>query len=243
MNTSKLSFSQITKIAGIGYLIIFISGIYANFFVLENLIVQNNSSATVSNILGNEFLFRIEVVTFLIMVIFDVVLTWALYIIFEPIDRNLSLLSALLRLVNCSIFGIALFHLLNVLQMLSGADYLQAIGTSQLEANVMLSLQSFSDTWLIGLVFFGIHLLFLGQLIIKSGFVPKFIGVLLIIASLGYMTDSFANFLLSNYSEYKEIFQLIVIIPGIIGEFSFTVWLLKKHDSPGTINRNTVTAV
>jgi len=231
MNTKnkKLSFSQITKIAGIGYLIIFITGIYANFFVLENLIVQNNSSATVSNILSNELLFRIGIVIFLIMVIFDVILTWALYIILEPVDKNLSRLSALLRLVNCTIFGIALFHLLNVLQLLSGANYLKALEVSQLNAQVMLSLQAFSDTWLVGLVFFGIHLLVLGKLIMKSTFVPKVIGILLIIASLGYMIDSLAYFLLSNYQDYKDIFQLIVIIPGIIGELSFTVWLLRKH--------------
>ena len=68
----------------------------------------------------------------------------------------------------------------------------------------------------------------LGYLIFKSGYIPKIIGIFLIIASLGYLTDSFANFLLDNYSDYKEIFMLIVVIPGVIGELSFTLWLLIR---------------
>ena len=92
----------------------------------------------------------------------------------------------------------------------------------------MLSLNMFNYTWLIGLIFFGIHLFILGYLIYKSGYVPKFIGGLLLIASLDYLLDSFANFLLPNYNDYKNIFQLIVIVPGIVGELSLTFWLLFK---------------
>ena len=233
MNTlnKKMSLSQIAKVAGIGYLIIFITGIYANFFVMENLIVPGNAVETTNNILSNSFLFRFGIVCFIIMVIFDVVLTWALYLIFQPIDKNLSLLSALLRLVNCTIFGVALIQLLNVLHLVSGVDYLQVIETSQLQVQILILLKSFNDAWLIGLIFFGVHLFFLGYLILKSTFVPKFIGVLLIFASLGYLVDSFAHFLLPNYSDYKTIFELVVIIPGVVGEFSLTIWLLKSHKS------------
>ena len=90
MNTlaKDMSLSQITKVPGVGYLIIFITGIYVNFFVIESLIVPGNASVKVNNISSNEFLFRIGIVSFMIMVIFDVVLNWALYVIFEPIEKT-----------------------------------------------------------------------------------------------------------------------------------------------------------
>lgn len=75
---------------------------------------------------------------------------------------------------------------------------------------------------------FGLHLLVLGYLIFKSEYIPGFIGVLLLIAGLGYLIDSFANFLLPNYADYASIFMLIVVVPGVIGELSFTLWLLLK---------------
>jgi len=93
---------------------------------------------------------------------------------------------------------------------------------------MLLFLNTFNNTWLIGLVFFGLHLFVLGYLIFKSGYIPRILGILLIVASIGYLIDSFANFLLPNYTEYKDIFLLVVVVPGIIGELSLTFWLLFK---------------
>lgn len=225
-NTNTLN--KIARLTGIGYLIIFISGIFANFFVLESLVVWEDAKATVTNIMENEAQFRIGILSFLIMVIFDVLLVWALYVLFIPVNKNISLLAAWLRLVNATIFGVALYHLLSVLQMLSSPEYLAMIEVGQLHAQAMILLHAFNNTWLIGLVFFGLHLYFLGYLIIKSSYVSSIIGVLLIIAALGYLTDSFAQLLLPNYADFKDIFLLIVAVPGVIGELSLTLWLLIK---------------
>ena len=65
-------------------------------------------------------------------------------------------------------------------------------------------------------------------MVIQSSYIPKIIGVLLVVSSLGYIIDSFANFLLPNYSDYEALFLLIVAIPAIIGELSLTFWLLLK---------------
>lgn len=223
-----ISINKIARLTGIGYLIIFITGIFSNFFVLETLVVTGDATATAGNILENSALFRLGLVSFVIMVIIDIVLAWTLYIILRPVNRPLSLLAGWLRLVNGTIFGIALFHLLGVLQLLGGAEYLSAFPSGQLHARVMLALDSFNHTWLIGLVFFGFHLLLLGLLICRSGYIPKIIGILLIIAAAGYIIDSFANFLLANYADYKDIFMMIVVIPGVIGELSFTFWLIIR---------------
>jgi hypothetical protein len=87
-------------------------------------------------------------------------------------------------------------------------------------------MQSFDRTWIIGLIFFGVHLAMLGFLILKSSKVPNWIGYLLMLASAGYVIDGFAKLYLPAYEDLQNIFMLIVVIPGVAGEFSLTVWLL-----------------
>lgn len=222
------SLNKIAKIAGIGYLVIFVTGIFANFFVLESIVVPGDAATTFNYILENEFQFRIGFLSFVIMVVFDVMLTWALYLIFEPVNRNLSLFGSWFRLVNTAIFGVALFALFNVLHLTSGAEYLNTFEPSQLHARVMLAIENFNYIWLIGLLFFGIHLAALGYLILKSRFVANFIGILLMIASLGYIVDSVAHFMMPSYNDYKAVFSMIVILPGVVGELSLTLWLLIR---------------
>jgi hypothetical protein len=103
---------------------------------------------------------------------------------------------------------------------------------------VMLSLEAFNSTWLIGLIFFGLHLALLGYLIVKSTYVNSIIGFLLIVAAAGYLIDSFANFMLPNYDDYADIFMAIVAIPGVVGELSLTFWLLIKG-MKGTLVKST----
>lgn len=222
------SLGRISRIAGLGYLIIFITGIFSNFVVLESLVVPGDAAGTANNIMASELLFRVGISSFVIMVVFDVVLAWALYILLKPVNKDLSLFSGWLRLVNSTIFGVALYNLFSVLYVLRSGKYVNVFASGQLHAQVLLYLNAFNNIWLIGLVFFGLHLFILGYLVYKSGYIPKTLGILLVVASIGYLTDSFANFLLSNYADYEDIFLLIVVVPGIIGELSFTFWLLFR---------------
>jgi hypothetical protein len=216
------------RLAGAGYLVIFITGFFANFFVLEGLVVEGNARATSENILANLMQFRWGIFAFLIMVVIDVLMAGPLYILLKSVNENLSLLSAWLRLVNGTIFGVALYSLFGILHLLSGADYLSALEPAEIHARVMLHLEAFNFIWLIGLVFFGLHLFLMGILILKSDYIPKIIGGLLQLAAVGYLTDSFAQFLLPDYKSVQHVFELVVLIPGVIGELSFTVWLLIK---------------
>ncbi len=87
------SLHKIAKIAGFGYLIIFITGIFSNFIVLEGLIVPEDATTTANNITGNDMLFRLGILSFIIMVVIDAVMAWALYVLLIPVNKNLSLLS------------------------------------------------------------------------------------------------------------------------------------------------------
>ncbi len=216
------------RFAGFGLLLMFILAIFANFFVLESLIIPGDAARTANNIIANELLFRFGISSFIIVLILDVLVAWALYILLKPINKGLALLAALFRLIYTAIFGVALYNFLSVLQLLSGANYLKVFETDQLHAQVMLFINAFSNGWVIGLVFFGFHLFVVGYLIFKSGFMPRIIGILLIMASIGYLIDSFAKVLLSNYTDYETIFILIVAVPGVVGEVSLAMWLLFK---------------
>jgi len=227
-HNSDLSQRKAALVAGFGLLIMFFAAIFANFFVIEGLIVPGDAQTTVHNIMANESLFRFGIVSFLIVLICDVLVAWALYVFLKPTNKSLSMLAAWFRLVYTTIFGAALFGLVMVLRLVSGADLLTAFEPNQLYAQVTLFLNAFDYGWLFALVFFGIHLIVLGYLVFKSGHAPKILGVLLVIAGLGYLVDSFAQFLLPNYADYESIFLLIVALPGTISELSFCFWLLFK---------------
>lgn len=217
------------RIAGLGLLLMAILAMFSNFSVLEGLIVPGDAAATANSIIANEMLFRSGFISFVIVLILDVLVAWALYVLLKPVNKNLAMLAACFRLVYTAIFGIALSNFLNVLPLLSGAEYLTVFTKDQIHAQVLLLIDAFNNGWLIGLVFFGCHLLVVGYLIVKAGgYLPRIIGIFLIIASVGYVIDSTAHFLLPNYTDYKTIFLLIVAVPGVIGELSLAFWLLIK---------------
>ena len=226
---AELSLRKAAIVTGLALLIMTIFAIFANFFVIQGLIVPGDAAATANNIMANEMLFRFGIVSFAIVLICDVLVAWALYILLKPVNKSLSLLTAWFRLLYTAIFAISLLNLFNALQLLSGADYLTAFETNQLHAQVMLFLNAFSFGWTIGLLFFGIHLFILGYLVFKSGYIPRILDVLLIIAGLGYLVDSFAIFLLPNY-------EATIAMVTFIGELLFMFWLLLKGSKIPAVN-------
>lgn len=216
------------RVAGVLYLIIIIAGIFAEFFVRQSLIVPGDATTTASNIMASEGLFRAGIAGDLVMIMSDVALALVFYVLLKPVSNALALLAAFFRLAQAAILGINLLNLFFVLQLLSGADYLTIFGTDQVQALVLLFLTGHSIGYAIGLVLFGLSLSVLGYLVFKSGYFPRVLGVLLIVASAGYLIDSFARFLLPTYDNYEAILTLVVFLPAFIGELSMCLWLLLK---------------
>lgn len=218
---------KISLVAGLGYLVIFFSGIYANFFVLEGSLDWNDALLTTQNVRNNLTGFKMGILSFLVMVVADIVLAWALYVLFKPLKPKLALFSAWFRLLNCVLFALALTHLLDVMDLVSNPLY-SNYDETQISTEVMRAFKRFNYTWLVGLVLFGVHLIALGILIFSIAKATKIISVLLVIAGFGYLVDSCAQFFLSNYNDYKNYFELAVIAPGLVGELSLTIWLLVR---------------
>lgn len=210
-----------TKISGIAYLLIFISGFYANFAVLESLLVINNPSITTSNLINNHSQFGNGLIGFVMMLFFDALLVWSLFGLTKSVSKNITYLASFFRLLHALFFGIALFKLWYIYQLTFNAS-----NSVTLQHCVMKLLLDFDTLWTVGLLFFGVHLIVLAYLALKSAYIPKALGVLLLLAAIGYIIDGTAKLFISNYTEYKNVFEIIVIMPSVIGEFSFTVWLL-----------------
>lgn len=209
------------KISGFAYVMIFITGFYANFTILSGLVEIDNPSKTLFNISNSLNSFRNGLLSFLLMLVFDIILIVTLFKLTSVVSRTWSYVASGFRMLHALFFGIALLKLYEVLNM-SHDDHV----FKEMSYAVMDLLSNFDELWTIGLLFFGVHLMVLGYLAIKANHIPKFIGVLLIIASFGYIVDSLAKLSYANYDNYKEYFESVVIITGVIGELSFTIWLL-----------------
>lgn len=197
-----MSKNYLAKLAGISYLVIFFSAIFANFFVLDQLKTNHINFAT-----QNEFLVRLGVMAFLVAAVFDTIVAFALYQMYK--NNPLSTLSTYFRLMHAVIMGVAVFALLNIFKATSSEQVLNLVYT-------------FNNIWLIGLLFFGFHLILLFKIINT----PKFINIFLLLAGIMYIADTGANFLMFNYQQFANLFLTLVAIPSIFGEMALSIWLL-----------------
>src|SRR6266851_5694933 len=197
-STTGISLRNAALIAGFAILMMAIAAPFAEFFVYPKLVVSGNAAETAKNIIAHKTLFASGIFGYVITFICDVVAAWALYVLLKPVNDNLSLLTAWFRLVYTVIALVALVNLVTVLRLLSTADYLTVLGPDQVYAQVKLSLIAFRSGWSFGILFFGIHLVLLGYLVLRSHYIPRILGVLLLIGGLGYLITTLGPFLFPN---------------------------------------------
>ena len=220
-HTSPTSLATAALIAGIGLLIMVIAAPFAELYVFPKLIVSGDAAETIKNILANKTLFVSGIFGYLITFLCDVLVAWALYIFLKPVNENLSQLTAWFRLIYTVIALIALLNLVTVLRLLNTPAYQTLFQPEQLQAQVMFSLNTFRADWYFGLLFFGIHLGLLGYLAVQSKYIPSIVGILLIIAGLGYLLNALKPFLFPEFNlKFAEY--------TYYGELIFMVWLLIK---------------
>jgi hypothetical protein len=209
------------RMAGLFYLIFILTTVLATY-VRSRLIVSGDAAATASNIMGSELFFRIGFVTELVSAVFFLLAAWALYVLLKPVNKNLALLFLLLNLGGVAVECINALNLFAALQFLSGANYLNVFQTGQLQAMAMSSLNSYTSGFIIAQIFFSTWLLPLGYLVYKSRYLPKFLGILLILDFFGNLSWFLQFFLLPDYGILAYPGNAI----GFIAEISITLWLL-----------------
>lgn len=215
-------------VTGVAIVVMGIAAAVATNFTVGSLVVEDNAAATLNNLQNSETLFRLGLYSWLIILVCDVLAAWGLYIFLKPVNKSLSLLAAWFRLVYVAILGAALLNYLHILDLLNSNGYLEAFGIEQLQSQIMFYLNGFNATWSLGLTVFAIHILFLGYLAFKSGYIPKIFGILLLLAFLGYFVTNSGNILFPNAANALKIIEWIFILPMIAGEVGLALWLLIR---------------
>ena len=227
MNTraAEISPGAYARIGGIAYLIIIVAGLLGEMFVRNAMIVSGDPAATAGNIIASPLLWRLGIAGDLIMHVCDAIVMLVLYVLLRTVNRNLALLALIFNLIQTAVLVANKMNLLMPLFLLGDANYLKAFDPKQLQALAYLSVKAHGYGFGIGLIFFGFVCLVNGYLIFKSGFFPKVIGVLMQIAGLSYLINSFALILAPSLE--NAIFPAI-LIPPFIGELSLCLWLIIK---------------
>jgi hypothetical protein len=209
--------------AGFFYLMFIITFVFASY-IRSRLIVFGDSVTTANNILSSQSLFRVGFMSELLSAMFFVLAAWALYVLLKPVNKNLALLFLLLNLGGVAIECINALNLFTALQLFGGANYLSVFQTDQLQAMAMSFLNSYTNGFMIAQLFFGTWLLPLGYLVYKSRFLPRLLGILLILDFFGVMIWFFQFFLFPGY----EILSYPGLAVSFVAEISLSLWLLIK---------------
>ena len=214
-----ISLRQAALIAGFGYLLNPVT--YAEYSLYPRLVIPGNVEQTAQNITAHGGLFAALILCYLINFIGDVVISWALYLLLAPVNRALSLLAASFRLIYTAVALVAVMNLVNAYRLLHTPIYLTLFGANPLHAQVQLLLDSFQWDWSMSLVIFGIHLVLIGVLLYRSRYIPRLIGILLVINGLGWMIDRLRLYLFPDA-------PLGFLFITFFGELVFMLWLLIR---------------
>jgi hypothetical protein len=209
MNPDTRSLRTASLIAGLGLALIVVLALLGNFVAVQPLITPGDASKTAQDILNSEALFRWGIASLILVAVFDIVVAAALLRLFEPVNRSLSITAAWFRVAYAAVYLVAIIQLVVALGLLGDPD------------QASRAIDAYDTIWLISLILFGIHLLLIGYLAYRSGFMAKVFGILLVIAGLGYIADGFVAVLVPGPSISIGQFTFV-------GEVALIFWLLIK---------------
>ena len=206
------------RFAGALYLLTIITGVYAQAFISDRLVVSGDAATTAANILANQSFYRLGLTIFLIEMASQISTVVLFYQLLKPVSRTGAMLAAAFELIGCGIKIFSRLFYLAPLLVLGGASYLSAFNKEQLDAIALLLLRINDNGAAIALAFFGFSTLLQGWLIYRSGFLPRWLGVIGIIGGIGWLT-----FLSPPLG--MRLF-LYVAVYALIGSLATIVWLL-----------------
>jgi Domain of unknown function (DUF4386) len=222
---AEFSPQRYARLGGALYLAIIVLGAFAEGFVTSKLIVSADAAATAHNILTSSSLWRLGVAADFIVVVLAVPLLWIEYFILKPVSKPLILLAVMFNLTSLAVEAISKLFLIVIMPMLANTESLRAFSPEQLQVLATLALRSHDIAFDIALILFGFTCLLYGHLIFRSGFLPKTIGILMQLAGASYLTACFSALFAPDFA---NLISPAILIPSLIGETSFCLWLLVK---------------
>ncbi len=216
-----MNVQRYARVAGGLFLLSMVAGGFGEAYVPSKLIVSGDAAATVANLKNFDFLYRLGFAAFMVESLCDITLALLLYALLKPANKQLSLLAAFFGLIATATFAFAeLFYFAPVVIMRGG--YLQTFSPDQINALVLLSLKFYGYAGMIFTAYYGMGWIVRAVLIFRSGYLPKFLGVLMAIGGVGFVIR---NFLLILAPAYASDVLLMLMFPGGL---IMAVWLLIK---------------
>jgi len=224
-NSTEVSPQTYARVGGLLYLFVIVAAGFAEAYARGKLIVSGDAAATASNIQAHETLFRLGFAADLSNLACDMALAVILYVLVRPVNRNLALLTTVMKLAADIInVGVLLFMFVG-LRILVDGSFLKGFDPQQVQALALLMFKLHGSGFTISMVFFAIALIILGYLIYKSGYFPKALGILVMLSGPGYLFNSYARFLAPPLADALYPWSLL---PGFVAELALCLWLLIK---------------
>ena len=221
------------RVAGLWYLLLVLIGPLRLIYIPSKLFVSGNAAATVNNIAAHQLLFRLGIVADLAGAVILIFLVLAFYRLFKSVDRNLAVLVVIFGgVMPATIYFVNVVSDLGALTVVRGADYLSVFDKPQRDALVMLLLRLHDHQNTAAEILWGVWLLPLAVLVYRSHFLPRFLGIWLVINGFAYVIMSFTGVLLPQYQ--NKVF--IISQPALFGELALMLWLVIKGTKPPALD-------
>lgn len=213
------------RLAGLIYLIVVLTGTFSLAYVPSKLIVWSDAAKTFQQIAESQTLFRMSLVSSVICYVAFLLLPFVLHFLLRSVNEIAAKLMIILSVVSVPISMLNLQNKYAVLTFINGTDYLKIFDESQIRSQMMLLLENYDSGILIVSIFWGLWLLPFGFLVYKSGFLPRILGVLLMLGCVGYLINFVGNTMFENYG---GLISNIASKPQAFGEIGTCLWLLIR---------------
>jgi hypothetical protein len=208
-------------VAGVLYLVTVVTGAFSLLYVPSRISGHGDAAATVHNLMASETLFRFGIAMGAIGYVAFLVLPLVLYKLLGPVDRFMGVLMVAFAVVSTPMDFIAMANQLDILSLLNGDKYKQILTPDQIQARVLLLLDAYHNKIFISEIFWGLWLLPFGYLVFKSGFLPRILGIFLMLGCFSYLIGAFGQMLVPHYT-----LPGFVMLPASFGEIGICLWLL-----------------
>ncbi len=217
------SLNRDARVAGFLYLLLTLAGLFALEYVPSTLFVTGNATATAHNIATHETLFRLAIVSELVAIVLELIVALVLYRLFKGVDQTQAALLVILGgFIPVPIYFLNALNYVAALILVRGADFLTVFSPAQRDALAMLFLRLHHYELLASFIFAGLWLFPFGILVFKSGFLPRILGIWLIVNGFAYLAITFSGFLLPQYADAVGS----IASPILFGEMAIMLWLV-----------------
>ena len=219
MNPNK----KTARLAGFCFLLMVVFGLAAELFFRQKIFVPGELAATITNITENVPLYRLGIVSDMLMALFYLLTAVMLYKLLVSVNKNLAGLMVIFAAIGSVLLLGNMLNEMAPLYILTGEGYAGALDTMSRQSLALIFFGLYEHGYMIGQLFFALWVLPLGMLIYRSGVIPKFLGILFVVETVCGLAAVLVHFIFSNIS-----LETILLCPGTIAELLFMFWLLIR---------------